>query len=115
MAPPQASSGMPRCWRYQAASAALSCVLLKKTPPIPVTLAIAVSSDNEVSDVRRHTVQQQNQCYESQEAEHRSRFAPARPGGDEMVQHGEGIDAHDQRRGARWTLTRSFPGIGLHP
>src|SRR5688500_5336406 len=39
-APPQSSSGMPRCSRYHAASAALSPVLLKNTPPIPVTFAI---------------------------------------------------------------------------
>src|SRR5215207_64480 len=40
MAPPKSSSGMPRCFRYHAASAALSPVLLKNTPPTPVTLAI---------------------------------------------------------------------------
>src|SRR5687768_4471079 len=40
IAPPQSSSAIPRCCLYHAASAALSPVLLKKTPPIPVTLAI---------------------------------------------------------------------------
>src|SRR5215212_2569823 len=40
MAPPKSSSGMPRCFRYHAASAAWSPVLLKNTPPIPVTFAI---------------------------------------------------------------------------
>src|SRR5262245_23139699 len=43
IAPPQGSSGMPRCLLYQAASAALSLVLLKKTPPIPVTFATLLS------------------------------------------------------------------------
>src|SRR5262245_32943440 len=42
MAPPQSSSVMPRCFRYQSASAALSPVLLKKTPPTPVTFAIVI-------------------------------------------------------------------------
>src|SRR3954463_16279070 len=40
MAPPKSSSGMPRCFEYHAASSALSDVLLKKTPPIPVTFAM---------------------------------------------------------------------------
>jgi hypothetical protein len=40
IAPPQSSSAIPRCFLYHAASAALSPVLLKKTPPIPVTFAI---------------------------------------------------------------------------
>jgi hypothetical protein len=40
MAPPQSSSFMPKCFRYHAASAAWSPVLLKKTPPIPVIFAI---------------------------------------------------------------------------
>src|SRR5687768_2314139 len=40
MAPPNSSSGIPRCFWYQAASAALSPVLLKNTPPTPVTFAI---------------------------------------------------------------------------
>src|SRR5450631_1546877 len=39
-APPKSSSCMPKCFRYHAASAALSPLLLKKTPPIPVTFAI---------------------------------------------------------------------------
>src|SRR5688572_10000603 len=43
IAPPQSSSGIPRCFRYHAASAALSPLLLKKTPPIPVTFAIRAS------------------------------------------------------------------------
>src|SRR3982751_2315725 len=43
MAPPKSSTGMPRCFRSHAASAALSPLLLKKTPPIPVTFAIAPS------------------------------------------------------------------------
>src|SRR6266446_845772 len=42
-APPKLSSGMPRCLWYQLASAALSLLLLKKTPPIPVILAIVAS------------------------------------------------------------------------
>src|SRR5688572_28324296 len=41
MAPPKSSSGMPRCFRYHAASAALSPVLLKNTPPTPVILAMS--------------------------------------------------------------------------
>src|SRR5512132_2234126 len=40
IAPPKSSSGMPKCFRYHAASAVLSPVLLKNTPPIPVTFAI---------------------------------------------------------------------------
>src|SRR5678809_1276682 len=42
MAPPKSSSDMPKCFRYHAASAALSPLLLKKTPPIPVIFAIVV-------------------------------------------------------------------------
>src|SRR6266446_6112482 len=41
MAPPKSSSDMPKCFRYHAASAALSPLVLKKTPPTPVTFAIA--------------------------------------------------------------------------
>src|SRR4029079_13449105 len=47
IAPPKSSSRMPKCLRYHAASAALSPLLLKKTPPIPVifaTLPSCVSS-----------------------------------------------------------------------
>src|SRR5437899_815574 len=40
IAPPKSSSVMPKCFRYHAASAALSPVLLKKTPPTPVIFAI---------------------------------------------------------------------------
>src|SRR2546423_3638196 len=40
IAPPKSSSDMPKCFRYHAASAALSPLLLKKTPPTPVILAI---------------------------------------------------------------------------
>src|SRR5215510_8653646 len=40
IAPPKSSSAMPRCFRYHAASAAPSPLLLKKTPPTPVILAI---------------------------------------------------------------------------
>src|SRR6478752_4090868 len=40
IAPPKSSSAMPKCFRYHAASAALSPLVLKKTPPIPVTFAI---------------------------------------------------------------------------
>src|SRR6185436_9903278 len=40
IAPPKSSSGRPKCFRYHAASAALSPLLLKKTPPIPVIFAI---------------------------------------------------------------------------
>src|SRR6266853_4416321 len=40
IAPPKSSSDMPRCCRYHAASAVLSPLLLKKTPPTPVTFAI---------------------------------------------------------------------------
>src|SRR5439155_25074998 len=40
IAPPKSSSDMPKCFRYHAASAALSPVLLKKTPPTPVIFAI---------------------------------------------------------------------------
>src|SRR5690606_1767812 len=42
-APPNPSSGMPRCSWYQAASALLSSFDFRNTPPIPVTLAIVVS------------------------------------------------------------------------
>src|SRR4026207_235587 len=42
IAPPKDSSANPRCFSYHAASALGSPVLLKKTPPIPVTFAIAV-------------------------------------------------------------------------
>src|SRR6185295_430374 len=40
IAPPKSSRGMPRCFRYHAVSAALSPLLFKKTPPIPVIFAI---------------------------------------------------------------------------
>src|SRR3989442_11403549 len=40
IAPPKSSRDMPKCFRYHAASAALSPLLLKKTPPTPVTFAI---------------------------------------------------------------------------
>src|SRR5262245_21679504 len=40
IAPPKSSSGRPRCFWYHAAKAALSPLLLKNTPPTPVTLAI---------------------------------------------------------------------------
>src|SRR5689334_17424768 len=39
-APPHGSIGIPRFFWYQAARALGSPVLLKKTPPIPVTLAM---------------------------------------------------------------------------
>src|SRR5687767_4326244 len=39
-APPQSSSGRPKCFLYHAASAALSPLHFKKTPPIPVIFAI---------------------------------------------------------------------------
>src|SRR5690348_13585691 len=45
-APPHGASGIPRCFWYHAASAAGSPLLLKKTPPIPVILAITLSSSN---------------------------------------------------------------------
>src|SRR5512145_1721879 len=53
MAPPNGSSDMPRCCRYHATSAALSPLLLKKTPPTPVTLAIVVSPGGPSPDVVR--------------------------------------------------------------
>src|SRR5437773_3995774 len=40
MAPPKSSSDRPKCFRYHAASAAWSPLLLKKTPPTPVIFAI---------------------------------------------------------------------------
>src|SRR6266566_8307957 len=40
IAPPKSSSVIPKCFRYHAASAALSPLLLKKTPPTPVIFAI---------------------------------------------------------------------------
>src|SRR4029077_1319938 len=40
IAPPKSSSDMPKCFRYHAASSALSPLLLKKTPPTPVIFAI---------------------------------------------------------------------------
>src|SRR5213595_2974660 len=40
IAPPKSSSDMPKCFRYHAASAVLSPLLLKKTPPTPVIFAI---------------------------------------------------------------------------
>src|SRR6059036_1616763 len=39
-APPNSFSAIPKCCRYHAASAALSPLLLKKTPPTPVIFAI---------------------------------------------------------------------------
>src|SRR5262245_18533 len=54
IAPPKSSSAIPRCFRYQAASAALSLLLLKKTPPIPVTLAMMSSYVAGASDRTRH-------------------------------------------------------------
>src|SRR6185436_20129563 len=45
IAPPKSSSGRPKCFRYHAASAALSPLLLKNTPPTPVTLAIVALLD----------------------------------------------------------------------
>src|SRR3954464_3084566 len=42
-APPQSASGMPRCCWYHEANAALSPLLLRNTPPIPVIFAIVVS------------------------------------------------------------------------
>src|SRR5262245_59970584 len=42
-APPKSSSCMPKWVRYQPASAARSPLLLKNTPPIPVTMAIVSS------------------------------------------------------------------------
>src|SRR5262245_63277018 len=44
MAPPHSSSARPKLSRYQAARRSWSDVDLKKTPPIPVTRAIAISS-----------------------------------------------------------------------
>src|SRR4051812_15030862 len=41
-APPHSASGMPRCRWYHEANAALSPLLLRKTPPIPVIFAIVV-------------------------------------------------------------------------
>src|SRR6188508_3341891 len=61
MAPPKASSDMPRCFRYHAASAALSPLLLKKTPPTPVILAI-VALLAVVTDYRRRTVSSPRVC-----------------------------------------------------
>src|SRR5262245_429224 len=40
IAPPQSSRVNPRCCLYHAASALWSPLVLKKTPPIPVTFAI---------------------------------------------------------------------------
>src|SRR5437868_9607933 len=40
IAPPKSSSAIPRCFLYHCASAALSPLLLKNTPPMPVTFAI---------------------------------------------------------------------------
>src|SRR3954471_11927278 len=42
-APPQSASGMPRCCWYHEANAALSPLLLRNTPPMPVIFAIVVS------------------------------------------------------------------------
>src|SRR5688572_21421846 len=53
IAPPQSLSGMPRCFEYHAASAALSPVLLMNTPPIPVTFAIA-QTDSSVPLRQKH-------------------------------------------------------------
>src|SRR5690348_2464413 len=44
IAPPHDSRGMPRCFWYHAARALWSFVLLKNTPPIPVTFAIPLPS-----------------------------------------------------------------------
>src|SRR5215210_1920597 len=56
MAPPKSSSGMPRCFRYHAASAAWSPLVLKNTPPTPVTLAIVPPPFTEPPDAhgQRH-------------------------------------------------------------
>src|SRR6185369_1553216 len=40
IAPPKSSSAIPKYFRYHAASAAWSPLLLKKTPPTPVIFAI---------------------------------------------------------------------------
>src|ERR1041384_7219855 len=42
MAPPQSSSANPKCFRYHAARASWSPVLLKKTPPMPVIFAMTL-------------------------------------------------------------------------
>src|SRR5215210_3850165 len=52
MAPPKSSSGMPRCLRYHAASEALSPLLFRNTPPIPVTFAIVPPHVVELRDAR---------------------------------------------------------------
>src|SRR6185503_10091268 len=54
MAPPKSSSGMPKCFRYHAASAALSPLLLKKTPPIPVIFAIVALPARSTRALDRH-------------------------------------------------------------
>src|SRR4051812_34657988 len=41
IAPPKSSSANPKCFLYHAAKAAWSPLLLKKTPPIPVTFAMS--------------------------------------------------------------------------
>src|SRR5262245_26976754 len=58
MAPPKSSSGMPRCFSYHAARSVLLPLLLKKTPPIPVTLAIVVSQSlSRLTHLRQQRVQ----------------------------------------------------------
>src|SRR4029453_18068238 len=55
MAPPKSSSCMPRCSRYQARSAAASPLLLKNTPPTPVTFAIVGLLDVDLRPRRAST------------------------------------------------------------
>src|SRR6185437_5665110 len=56
IAPPHDSRGMPRCFWYHAARALWSFVLLKNTPPIPVTFAIAPAPLDGQPSLRRSAV-----------------------------------------------------------
>src|SRR4051794_1394726 len=56
-APPKSASGIPKCVRYHAASAALSPVLLKNTPPTPVIFAIVLLLLYVPADALRQTLQ----------------------------------------------------------
>src|SRR5262245_16858991 len=64
MAPPQSSSDRPRCCRYQSANALPSPLLLKNTPPMPVTLAIDVllSAYRSPSPIASNTCRDSSAC-----------------------------------------------------
>src|SRR6266566_5166248 len=62
IAPPKSSSDMPKCFRYHAARAALSPLLLKKTPPIPVIFATVALLLSRSPNARVHLQGNQIEC-----------------------------------------------------